>query len=395
MPSSAPWTTAERARKRPPVSDAEHMRAALALASRGLGNTWPNPSVGCVIVAGRGRDARVVGRGHTRPGGRPHAETEALRAAGGQARGATAYVTLEPCCHWGRTPPCTDALIAAGIGRVVVALRDPDPRVDGVGLQRLRDAGIEVEVGLLEEEARRVNAGFVKRLRQGLPMVTLKLATTLDGRIATRTGESQWITGPEARRLAHSLRGCHDAVMAGSGTLLADDPELTCRLPGYAPVPTVRVIADARLRTPLGARLFHADAPAWIATTPGHDPAALAALEQRGAVLIDVLPAFGGGLDPAALLRALAAKGITRLMVEGGAALAASLLRAGLVDRLAWFAAPALIGGDGLSGLESLGVDTLAAMPRLRITGRRPAGECWLVEADLVPAPSPPPAPPG
>ncbi|MFC7734296.1 bifunctional diaminohydroxyphosphoribosylaminopyrimidine deaminase/5-amino-6-(5-phosphoribosylamino)uracil reductase RibD [Roseomonas sp. GCM10028921] len=362
------------------------MRAALALAARGLGNTWPNPSVGCVLV----RDGRVVGRGHTRPGGRPHAETEALRAAGESARGATAYVTLEPCCHWGRTPPCTDALIAAGVARVVVALRDPDPRVDGVGLQRLRDAGVEVETGLLEEEARAVNAGFVKRLARGLPMVTLKLATTLDGRIATRTGESQWITGPEARRLAHALRGGHDAVMAGSGTLLADDPELTCRLPGYAPLPTVRVIADARLRTPLGARLFSAAAPAWIATAPGHDPAALAALEARGAEFLDVSPAPGGGLEAEALLRALAARGITRLMVEGGAMLAASLLRAGLVDRLALFTAPALMGGDGLPGLASLGVDALAGMPRLRVTERRPAGDCWLVEGDFLPAPAPP-----
>jgi diaminohydroxyphosphoribosylaminopyrimidine deaminase/5-amino-6-(5-phosphoribosylamino)uracil reductase len=358
------------------------MRAALALAARGLGNTWPNPSVGCVIV----REGRVVGRGHTRPGGRPHAETEALRAAAGQAKGATAYVTLEPCCHWGRTPPCTDALIAAGVGRVVVALRDPDPRVDGVGLQRLRDAGITVEVGLLEEEARRTNAGFIKRFGRGLPMVTLKLATTLDGRIATRTGESQWITGPEARRLAHALRGSHDAVMAGSGTLLADDPELTCRLPGYAPMPTVRVIADGRLRTPLAARLFKADAPAWIATLPGHDPAALAALEQRGAEFLDIPPAPEGGLEPVALMRALAARGITRLMVEGGAVLGASLLRAGLVDRLAWFAAPSLMGGDGRSALESLGVDRLAAMPRLRVTSRRPAGESWLIEADILPA---------
>jgi diaminohydroxyphosphoribosylaminopyrimidine deaminase/5-amino-6-(5-phosphoribosylamino)uracil reductase len=367
------------------------MRAALALAARGLGSTWPNPSVGCVIV----RDGRVVGRGHTRPGGRPHAETEALRAAAGQTRGATAYVTLEPCCHWGRTPPCTDALIAAGVARVVVALRDPDPRVDGVGLQRLRDAGIAVEVGLLEEEARRVNAGFVKRLAHGLPMVTLKLATTLDGRIATRTGDSQWITGPEARRMAHALRGCHDAVMAGSGTLLADDPELTCRLPGYAAIPTVRVIADARLRTPPDARLFSSEAPAWIATRPGQDPTARAALEGRGASLIEVPPAPGGGLEPEALLRALAARGITRLMVEGGAALAASLLRAGLVDRLAWFVAPSLIGGDGRSGLESLGVDGLDSMPRLRITGRRPAGECWLVEAELLPSPAPSPRAPG
>jgi len=367
------------------------MRAALALAARGLGNVWPNPSVGCVIV----RDGRVVGRAHTRPGGRPHAETEALRAAGAGARGATAYVTLEPCCHWGRTPPCTDALVAAGIARVVVALRDPDPRVDGGGLRRLTDAGIAVDVGLLEAAARRVNAGFVRRLERGLPLVTLKLAATLDGRIATRGGDSRWITGPEARRLAHALRGAHDAVMAGSGTLLADDPELTCRLPGHAPVPTVRVIADARLRTPLGARLFHDAAPAWIATVPGHDRAALAALERRGAAFLDVPPAPGGGLEPEALLRAVAARGITRLLVEGGAALGASLLRAGLVDRLAWFTAPSLIGGDGLAGLASLGVDRLAAAPRLRVTARRPAGDCWLVEADLLPGGPPGDGAPG
>jgi len=367
------------------------MKAALALAARGLGGTWPNPSVGCVITC----DGAVVGRGHTRPGGRPHAETEALRAAGGAARGGTAYVTLEPCCHWGRTPPCTDALIAAGIARVVVALRDPDPRVDGVGLQRLRDAGIAVEVGLLEEEARRVNAGFVRRLESGLPLVTLKLATTLDGRIATRTGESQWITGPEARRMAHALRGSHDAVMAGSGTVLADDPELTCRLPGYASVPTVRVVADARLRTPLAARLFSAGDPVWIATRPGHDPASLVALERRGAVLIDVPADPAGGLEPAALLRALAARGITRLMVEGGAGLAASLLRAGLVDRLAWFMAPSLLGGDGLPGFGPLGVEALADRPRLRVTARRPAGDGWLVEADLVRADPGGAGPPG
>ncbi|WP_426957625.1 bifunctional diaminohydroxyphosphoribosylaminopyrimidine deaminase/5-amino-6-(5-phosphoribosylamino)uracil reductase RibD [Muricoccus radiodurans] len=365
------------------MSDEQHMRAALALAARGLGNVWPNPSVGCVIV----RDGRVVGRGRTAAGGRPHAETEALKAAGPAARGATAFVTLEPCCHWGRTPPCTDALVAAGVKRVVVALVDPDRRVDGEGLRRLREAGITVEVGLLEEEARRINAGFAKRLEQGLPLVTLKLATTMDGRIATRTGESQWITGPEARRIAHALRGSHDAVMAGSGTLLADDPELTCRLPGYAPLPTVRVIADARLRTPLGARLFNAEAPAWIVTRPGHEPAGLAQLTQQGAEILEVAAGAQGGLDPAAMLRALTGRGITRVLVEGGAALSAGLLRAGVVDRVAWFTAPSLLGGDGLPALRELGIGRLADRPMLRVTGRRPAGDAWLVEADLLPSP--------
>ncbi len=362
------------------MSDDEHMRAALALARRGLGNVWPNPSVGCVIV----RDGRVVGRGHTRPGGRPHAETEALKAAAHAARGATAYVTLEPCCHWGRTPPCTDALIAAGVARVVVALRDPDRWVDGEGLSRLRAAGIAVEVGLLGGEAARINAGFVKRVREGLPLVTLKLAATLDGRIATATGDSRWITGGEARRAAHALRGAHDAVMAGSGTVLADDPDLTCRLRGHAPVPTVRVVADARLRTPLNARLFTADAPVWLLTAPGNDPAALAALRQRGAETMEVEADPAGGLDPSAMLRALAARGITRVLVEGGAAFAASLLRARVVDRVAWFAAPTLIGGDGLAAVASLGVRGLGDAVRLATTAITPCGPCWLIEADVA-----------
>ncbi len=195
-------------------------------------------------------DGRVIGRGWTQPGGRPHAETEALRRAGAAARGATAYVTLEPCSHHGRTPPCCDALIAAGVARVVVAMRDPDPRVNGRGLALLRDAGIEVEDGLLEAEARALNAGFFRRIEAGLPLVTLKLATTLDGRIATATGESRWITGAEARREAHAMRARHDAILVGSGTVLADDPDLTCRIPGMERVPMLRVVADARLRTP-------------------------------------------------------------------------------------------------------------------------------------------------
>ena len=228
--------------------DLRSMRAALALARRGLGTVWPNPAVGCVIVD-RGR---VVGRGWTQPGGRPHGETEALGRAGEAARGATAYVSLEPCCHWGRTPPCTDALIAAGIGRVVVALEDPDPRVAGDGVRRLRAAGLDVETGLCEAEAAEINAGFFCRLRNGRPLVTLKLATSLDGRIATGRGESQWITGPPARERAHALRAAHDAIMVGTGTVLADDPQLTCRLPGLA-----QPFAGARRRRPAFAHPAH------------------------------------------------------------------------------------------------------------------------------------------
>jgi len=375
MGAGGPLATATRA------EDEAHMRAALSLAARGLGNTWPNPAVGCVIV----RDGEVVGRGWTAPGGRPHAETEALARAGEAARGATAYVTLEPCCHWGRTPPCTDALIAAGVARVVVALRDPDPRVDGRGLQLLREAGIAVSDGVLEREARRLSGGFLKRVCAGLPLVTLKLASTLDGRIATRTGESRWITGPEARRAVHALRGRHDAVLAGSGTVLADDPDLTCRLPGAALVPTLRVVADGRLRTPPRAALFDNPAPVWIATRAGHPDAALDALRARGAEIIDVPAAEQGqGLDPAALLRALAVRGVTRVFAEGGAGLAAALLRAGLVDRLAWFHAPAVMGADGRPAAEALPLDLLAAMPRFRRVSATPLGPDLLSEFEAA-----------
>ena len=351
------------------------MRSALSLAARGLGNTWPNPTVGCIIV-NRGR---VVGRGWTAPGGRPHAETEALKRAGAAARGATAYVTLEPCCHWGRTPPCTDALIAAGVLRVVIALRDPDPRVDGEGVTRLRAAGVVVEEGVLQAEATALNAGFLKRQAQGLPLVTLKLATSLDGRIATAGGESRWITGPAARRHGHALRGRHDAILVGSGTVLADDPDLTCRIPGFSPRPIVRVIADARGRVSPTARVFVADAPVWIAVAEGVTPAA-----ARGAELIPLAPAASGeGLDPTILLRALGARGITRVLLEGGGRLAASLLAAGLVDRLAWFHAGRVIGGDGLPAIAPLGFAALAAAPRFRRSAAIPVGEDWLTEAVL------------
>ncbi|MBW8268532.1 bifunctional diaminohydroxyphosphoribosylaminopyrimidine deaminase/5-amino-6-(5-phosphoribosylamino)uracil reductase RibD [Caldovatus sp. SYSU G05006] len=354
------------------------MRAALALARRGLGNAWPNPAVGCVLV----RDGRVVGRGWTQPGGRPHAETEALARAGAAARGATAYVTLEPCSHHGRTPPCCEALIAAGVARVVIALQDPDSRVNGTGIARLRAAGIAVETGLCEAEARALNAGFLRRIRLGLPLVTLKLATTLDGRIATAAGESRWITGPAARREAHALRARHDAVLVGSGTVLADDPDLTCRLPGMARLPALRVVADARLRTPLAARLVASarEVPTWIVTRPGHPPARRAPYQEAGVEILTVPAGPAGGLDLGALLGALAQRGVTRVLAEGGAALAAGLLRAGLVDRLAWFHAPAVMGGDGRAAVEALAVTGLAEMPRFHRVASRPLGEDWLTE---------------
>ncbi len=369
-----------------PDADRAHMQAALALAARGLGNTWPNPAVGCVIV---GADGRVLGRGWTQPGGRPHAETEALARAGDHARGATAYVTLEPCSHWGRTPPCCDALIRAGIRRVVVAAGDPDPRVDGRGLARLREAGVIVELGLGREAAQRLDAGFASRITRGLPLVTLKLATTLDGRIATAEGESQWITGAAARREAHALRARHDAILVGSGTVLADDPELTVRIPGMARVPLARVVADGRLRTPLSAKLVATarEVPTWIATSTGHRPPALAPYQAAGVVILPLRRPRGTGgrggrtgLDPRALLEALAQRGITRVLAEGGAGIAAALLRADLVDRLAWFHAPGVMGGDGMPAVRPLPLASLSAMPRFRRGASRPLGEDWLTE---------------
>jgi diaminohydroxyphosphoribosylaminopyrimidine deaminase/5-amino-6-(5-phosphoribosylamino)uracil reductase len=343
------------------LDDVAHMRAALALAERGLGTTWPNPSVGCVIV----RHGRVVGRGRTQPGGRPHAEPEALAMAGTAALGATAYVTLEPCCHWGRSPPCTDALIKAGVARVVIAATDPDPRVNHQGITQLRAAGITVVTGVLEQEARETLAGFLLRIEQGRPLVTLKLATTLDGRIATATGESQWITGPPARRFTHALRGRHDAVMAGIGTVLADDPELTCRIAGFRPTPVVRVIADSHLRTPPNSRLARAahEAPCWLLARPDADPTRRSALEATGVRVLPV-PAGDGGLDIVTASRVLAEAGLTRVMVEGGGRLAAALMRADLVDRIAWFHAPAVMGGDGKPGVHEFGITELARMPR-------------------------------
>jgi diaminohydroxyphosphoribosylaminopyrimidine deaminase / 5-amino-6-(5-phosphoribosylamino)uracil reductase len=359
------------------MDDLSHMRAALGLARRGLGSAWPNPSVGCVIV----RDGRVVGRACTASGGRPHAEPLALAMAGEAARGATAYVTLEPCCHHGRTPPCTDALIAAGIARVVIASRDVDPRVNGAGAARLRAAGIVVEEGVLAAEADEVNEGFFRRMREGRPLVTLKLASTLDGRIATSTGESRWITGEPARRAAHALRGRHDAVMVGVGTVLTDDPDLTCRIPGFRTVPVVRVVADSHLRTRLTARLVMGArrSPTWIVARNGADPARRRALSGLGVTLVDVPPS-NSGVDLRRAMEALAERGITRLLVEGGGQIAGSMLRAGLVDRIAWFHAPGVMGGDGWPAAQAFGVARLADMPRFVRHASGPVGADWLTE---------------
>jgi diaminohydroxyphosphoribosylaminopyrimidine deaminase/5-amino-6-(5-phosphoribosylamino)uracil reductase len=359
------------------MDDVSHMRAALALARRGVGNAWPNPAVGCVVV----RDNQVVGRAVTAQGGRPHAEPAALAMAGEAARGATVYVTLEPCCHWGRTPPCTDALIAAGVARVVIATRDCDPRVNGAGIETLRAAGIMVEEGLLAAEAEDVTAGFFTRLRNGRPLVTLKLATTLDGRLATSSGESKWITGAAARLRGHALRGRNDAVLVGAGTAAADDPDLTCRIPGYKTVQVVRVIADSHLRTSLTARLVStaAETPTWIVARSGADPDRRTAFTEAGVVVIEV-GAAEPGVDLHQALAALADRGITRILVEGGAQIAAALLRADLVDRVVWFHAPGVLGGDGWPAVQAFGVAELIAMPRFRREAVTEVGEDVMTE---------------
>jgi len=346
------------------MNDGHLMRAALALARRGLGTVWPNPTVGCVLV----KDGVVVGRGWTQPGGRPHGETEALARAGARAKGATAYVSLEPCCHHGKTPPCTNALIAAGIAHAVVPIEDPDPRVAGRGIAKLREAGITVDLGLCAEEAAAINAGFLSRLKTGRPLVTVKLATTLDGKIATARGESRWITGELARERAHLLRATHDAVMVGVGTVVADDPLLTCRLPGLEMRHPVRIVVDGSLRTPLTAKLI-ADAqqiPTWIIHRPGVDTARLEAMRGCGVEPIETPVTRSDELDLGAALIELGKRGLTRILVEGGAKLVGALLESDLVDRLAWFQAPLLLGGDGYPAVEAFGVATLATAPRFK-----------------------------
>jgi diaminohydroxyphosphoribosylaminopyrimidine deaminase/5-amino-6-(5-phosphoribosylamino)uracil reductase len=339
------------------------MAHALRLAARGLGNVWPNPAVGCVIV----RDGLIVGRGWTQPGGRPHAEVRALLQAGGLAEGATAYVTLEPCAHHGQTPPCAEALIGAKLARVVTSLTDPDPRVSGKGHAMLRAGGIAVTEGVMTPEATRLNAGFLKRVTQGLPFVTLKLAASLDGRTATATGESRWITGPEARRTVHAMRLAHDAVMVGSGTAVADDPDLTVRDMGAVRQP-VRIVLDRTLRHSPASRLGRTarDHPVWLLHGPTAPDAARNAWQATGATLIESSEARGL-LDLTAALHTLAARGLTRILSEGGGSLAAALLKAGLIDNVALFTAGLGIGAEGTPTLGPLGLATLAKAPRLQL----------------------------
>ncbi|MGC3936451.1 bifunctional diaminohydroxyphosphoribosylaminopyrimidine deaminase/5-amino-6-(5-phosphoribosylamino)uracil reductase RibD [Roseobacter sp. EG26] len=346
------------------------MALALSLGRRGLGRTWPNPAVGCVIVKGQ----RIVGRGWTQPGGRPHAETEALAQAGTFAQGADVYVTLEPCAHHGETPPCAQALIDAGVARVFVGARDTDPRVSGKGSQMLRDAGIDVIFDAAEERALAANAGFFARIEEDRPFVTLKLASSFDGRIATATGESQWITGPEARRFVHAQRSRHDAVMVGGGTARKDDPSLTVRGLGMKHQP-VRIIVSRRLDLPLMSTLARTakEVPVILCHGRDADPTLLQTWRDLGAEVL-ACSASGAQLDPRDVMRQLADRGLTRIFCEGGSALAASLIEADLIDELVGFTAGLTIGAEGLPSIGALGVSRLRNAPRFSLVETRRIG---------------------
>jgi diaminohydroxyphosphoribosylaminopyrimidine deaminase/5-amino-6-(5-phosphoribosylamino)uracil reductase len=368
------------------VDDRSFMDEALVLAARVLGRTAPNPAVGAVVV----QSGEIVGRGATRPSGGPHAEVVALDEAGAAARGATLYVTLEPCCHFGRTPPCTDAIVAAGIARCVVAVADPFPLVNGGGIAQLRDAGIAVDLGLLAQEAEDLNAGFFTRVRTGRPLVTAKYAMTLDGRIATRTGQSRWITGEEARLATHQIRDRVDAIMVGAGTVAADDPALTTRLSDElsgdaGPHHPLRIVVDGRGSSPLTARVFDPALPGrtLVATTTAAASAWRDALAERGVEL--EICGDGPVIELSLLIERLGRRGTTTLLVEGGSQLHGAFFDAGLVDRVAAFVAPAIVGGAEAPGpIGGCGVTTMAAAIRLANVHLRRLGDDLLVEGKVV-----------
>ncbi len=342
-------------------SDLRFMQLALTLGRRGMGRTWPNPAVGAVVV----KDGVILGRGWTQPGGRPHGEQEALRRAGEAARGATLYVTLEPCSHFGKTPPCADAVISAGIARVVSAIEDPNPEVAGEGHARLRAAGIAVEVGLCAAEAAHDHAGHFRRVRDQRPHVVLKLAVSIDDKIGGAGGKPVVVTGEAARQRVHLLRAQSDAILIGVGTALADDPLLTCRLPGMEERSPVRVVLDPSLRLPMSSKLVQSarETPLWLVASELAEAAAATRLGAAGAHIIRVAPGIGAGFDPSVVLRALADKGVTRLMAEGGSHVAASLVQADLVDEVWLFRGSEAIGSGGVDALDALPLSKITQSP--------------------------------
>ncbi len=351
------------------ADDLRHIRHARVLALRGMGSVAPNPSVGCVLISPEGR---VVGRGTTGQGGRPHAETRALMQAGGKSRGSTAYVTLEPCSHHGQTPPCADALIAAGVVRVVARAEDPDPRVSGRGFARLRQAGIAVDRAPALTTADEGSEGFFTRIREGRPHVTLKFAQSLDGRIASASGESRWITGPQSRARGHLLRARSDAILIGIETALADDPLLTCRLPGLESRPPLRVVLDSRLRLPVTGKLASTakSVPTLVYTTAQ----ATDSLVDTSVLIASLDPDAQGRPRIAEVLRDLAIRGVTRVLVEGGAGVHAALLAAGMVDSVVCFRAPIVLGAGGHPTIAALALGTLAGAPQFRLVSQETCG---------------------
>jgi diaminohydroxyphosphoribosylaminopyrimidine deaminase/5-amino-6-(5-phosphoribosylamino)uracil reductase len=345
------------------AADARFMQLALTLGRRGQGRTWPNPAVGAVVV----KDGVIVGRGWTQPGGRPHAEPEALGRAGEAARGATLYATLEPCSHFGKSPPCVDAIIAAGIARVVSAIEDPNPEVAGKGHAKLRAAGIKVDIGLCAAEAAHDHAGHFRRIRDKRPHVILKLAVSSDDRIGAPGHKPVAITGEAAKARVHLLRAQCDAILVGIGTVLADNPFLTCRLPGMEARSPVRVVLDRALRIPGTSKLVHSarETPLWVMTSNLSEAPAAMKLGAAGAQVIRVATTTSPppGLDLLAVLHALAERGITRLLVEGGARVASSFVAAGLIDEVWLLRGPDPVGADGVPALDALPLSVLTQSP--------------------------------
>jgi diaminohydroxyphosphoribosylaminopyrimidine deaminase / 5-amino-6-(5-phosphoribosylamino)uracil reductase len=354
-------------------SDERFMRLALALGRRNLGRTWPNPAVGAVIV----KDGTILARGWTQPGGRPHAEVEALRRARKAAQGATMYVTLEPCSHQGKTPPCADAIIRAGIARVVSALEDPNQEVAGQGHERLRAKGVAVEIGLGAEEARRTHAGHIARVSHGRPHVTLKLAISADGKAGLAGRKQATITGETARERVFQMRAASDAILVGIGTVLADDPQLTCRLPGMFERSPVRVVLDEQLSLPLATSVVATvrETPTWVFTSRKPSAIAEEIVQQKGCKVFRI-DESGGRLDLQQVLKMLAQQGITRLMVEGGPTVAASFVDADLVDEAVLLRGEKTIGAGGIDPIEGMPLDALVS--RLRPLGSEKLG------ADMV-----------
>lgn len=365
-----------------PAGAERWMREAVAEARRAVGRTHPNPAVGAVVV----RDAEIVGRGHTAPAGGPHAEVRAIADAGPRARGADLFTTLEPCDHYGRTPPCTESILAAGVARVFAGSADPNPLVDGRGVQRLRGAGLPVWTGVLAAETDALNRPFFKAMRSGLPWVTLKAAVSLDGKLATASGDSRWVTGEAARAEVHRLRNLVDAVLVGAGTVQADDPSLTTRLPEGGGRDPLRVIVASTLHLSPARQLFHlgSSARTLVAHVEGQGAEQAPALKATGAELVSV-PGRPGEVDLEALLRELLRRDVLHLLVEGGPRVFSAFVRAALADELVLHLAPKLVGGDGLSWLGPLGLDRMAGARPVRVESVRSLGEDLEIRALLGP----------